>query len=101
MIPEGLVLLTSTVFAVSVIRLSKEKVLVQDLYCIESLARVDVICLDKTGTITEGKMEVVDVIPVDGETKASIGDILGSMMGANEDKNATALALKRSLLSET
>ena len=47
MIPEGLVLLTSTVFAVSVIRLSKEKVLVQDLYCIESLARVDVICLDK------------------------------------------------------
>ena len=94
MIPEGLVLLTSTVFAVSVIRLSKEKVLVQDLYCIESLARVDVICLDKTGTITEGKMEVVDVIPVDGETKASIGDILGSMMGANEDKNATALALK-------
>ena len=57
MIPEGLVLLTSTVFAVSVIRLSKEKVLVQDLYCIESLARVDVICLDKTGTITEGKMD--------------------------------------------
>lgn len=94
MIPEGLVLLTSTVFAVSVIRLSKEKVLVQDLYCIESLARVDVICLDKTGTITEGKMEVVDVIPVDGETKASIGDILSSMMGATEDKNATALALR-------
>lgn len=94
MIPEGLVLLTSTVFAVSVIRLSKEKVLVQDLYCIESLARVDVICLDKTGTITEGKMEVVDVIPVDGETKVSIGDILSSMMGATEDKNATALALR-------
>ena len=62
MIPEGLVLLTSTVFAVSVIRLSKKKVLVQDLYCIESLARVNVICLDKTGTITEGKMEVSKVI---------------------------------------
>lgn len=94
MIPEGLVLLTSTVFAVSVIRLSKEKVLVQDLYCIESLARVDVICLDKTGTITEGKMEVVDVIPLDGETKASLGDILGSMMAATKDKNATAIAIR-------
>lgn len=94
MIPEGLVLLTSTVFAVSVIRLSKEKVLVQDLYCIESLARVDVICLDKTGTITEGKMEVVDVIPLDGETKVSLGDILGSMMAATKDKNATAIAIR-------
>ena len=94
MIPEGLVLLTSTVFAVSVIRLSKEKVLVQDLYCIESLARVDVICLDKTGTITEGKMEVVDVIPLDEETKASLGDILGSMMAATKDKNATAIAIR-------
>ncbi len=94
MIPEGLVLLTSTVFAVSVIRLSKEKVLVQDLYCIESLARVDVICLDKTGTITEGKMEVVDVIPLEGETKASLGDILGSMMAITKDKNATAIAIR-------
>ena len=53
MIPEGLVLLTSTVLAVSVIRLSRRKVLVQELYCIEALARVDVLCLDKTGTITE------------------------------------------------
>ena len=62
MIPEGLVLLTSTVLAVSVIRLSKRKVLVQQLYCIETLARVDTICLDKTGTLTEGVMEVEDVI---------------------------------------
>ena len=59
MIPEGLVLLTSSVMAVSVIRLSKFHVLVQQLYCIEILARVDVICLDKTGTLTEGKMNVV------------------------------------------
>ena len=62
MIPEGLILLTSTVLAVSVIRLSKRKVLVQQLYCIETLARVDTICLDKTGTLTEGSMEVEDVI---------------------------------------
>lgn len=62
MIPEGLVLLTSTVLAVSVVRLSRKKVLVQQLYCIETLARVDTICLDKTGTLTEGVMEVEDVI---------------------------------------
>lgn len=58
MIPEGLILLTSVVFAVSIIRLSQHKTLVQELYCIETLARVDVLCLDKTGTITEGTMEV-------------------------------------------
>ncbi len=62
MIPEGLVLLTSTVLAVSVVRLSKYNVLVQELYCIETLARVDVICFDKTGTLTEGKMEVSQYI---------------------------------------
>ena len=63
MIPEGLVLLTSSAMAVSVIRLRRFNVLVQDLYSIENLARVDVICLDKTGTITEGIMEVKNIIP--------------------------------------
>ena len=62
MIPEGLVLLTSTVLAVSVVKLSKYNVLVQELFCIETLARVDVICFDKTGTLTNGKMEVIDYI---------------------------------------
>ena len=65
MIPEGLVLLTSSVLAVSVIRLGKVNVLVQELYCIETLARVDTLCLDKTGTLTEGIMEVYDVIKYD------------------------------------
>lgn len=65
MIPEGLVLLTSSVMAVSVVKLSREKVLVQQLYCIETLARVNVICLDKTGTITTGNMKVHSIISDD------------------------------------
>ena len=60
MIPEGLVLLTSTVFLVSAMRLAQKKVLVQDLYCTESLARVDTICLDKTGTITLGEVHMTE-----------------------------------------
>lgn len=69
MIPEGLILLTSVVFAVSVLRLSRYKTLVQDLYCTESLARVDVLCLDKTGTITEGTMQVDERIPLTATPK--------------------------------
>ena len=65
MIPEGLVLLTSSVMAVSVVKLSRDKVLVQQLYCIETLARVNVICLDKTGTITTGNMKLNSVIAKD------------------------------------
>lgn len=61
-IPDGLMLLTSTVMAISVIKLSKYKVLVQELYCIENLARVDTICFDKTGTLTKGTMQVIDFI---------------------------------------
>ena len=64
MIPQGLILLTSSVLAVSVVRLAQHKVLVQELYCVETLARVDVVCLDKTGTITTGAMEVDEVIPL-------------------------------------
>lgn len=92
MIPEGLVLLTSTVLAVSVLRLSKNKVLVQELYCIETLARVDMLCLDKTGTITEGKMEVKDIIPEKNkEEMENILSILGKYSG---DNNATIEAIR-------
>lgn len=92
MIPEGLVLLTSTVLAVSVIRLSRRKVLVQDLYCIETLARVDTICLDKTGTITEGSMEVVDTILKD--SSVSVEEVLGNLNCSLDESNPTAKALK-------
>ena len=90
MIPEGLVLLTSTVLAVSVIRLSQRKVLVQDLYCIETLARVDTLCLDKTGTITEGKMEVMAEVFVED---INISEIIGNINYNLGDNNPTAVAL--------
>ena len=94
MIPEGLVLLTSSVMAVSVIRLSKYKVLVQHLYCIETLARVDVICLDKTGTLTEGTMKVVDYVPYQKNTKENLKKILCAYQANSSDTNETMGALK-------
>lgn len=93
MIPEGLVLLTSTVLAVSVIRLSRNKVLVQELYCIETLARVDTLCLDKTGTLTEGKMEVKEILCLQGK-EAHMKEILSHIANASEDNNATIMALR-------
>ena len=94
MIPEGLLLLTSSVMAVSVVRLSKYKVLVQQLYCIETLARVDVICLDKTGTITEGTMELSEVIPEDDIDKDKLNEILSNISYAFDNINATMEALQ-------
>ena len=94
MIPEGLILLTSTVLAVGVIRLSKYKVLVQELYCIETLARVDVLCLDKTGTITEGSMELCHAAPLDGVSQEEVDQALTSLMNALEDDNPTSVAIR-------
>ena len=93
MIPEGLILLVSTVLAISVVKLSKYNVLVQDLYCIETLARVDTLCLDKTGTITEGKMEVVDVVPLGKHKINEIDVALESISNNLNDKNPTFNAL--------
>ena len=93
MIPEGLVLLTSSVMAVSVIRLSKYKVLVQQLYAIESLARVDVICLDKTGTLTKGSMQVVKYETLT-KTSENIPDIMNAIAKNTTDTNATMKAIK-------
>lgn len=97
MIPEGLVLLTSVALAVGSINLAKRKTLVQELYCIETLARVDVLCLDKTGTITEGNMRVEAVIPCDGYDHDTIADILSNMMEALDDDNSTAMAIRKSI----
>lgn len=94
MIPEGLVLLTSTVLAVSSINLAKSKVLVQEIYCIETLAKVDTLCLDKTGTLTNGKLEVKKVIPIN-KTQKDINNILANIAKNSEDENSTMQAIKK------
>lgn len=99
MIPEGLVLLISTVLAVSSIRLANHRVLVQELYCIETLARVDTICLDKTGTITMGEMEVIDTVSLND--KYNINEILAALASFNNDNNTTAHALKNKFSEQT
>ncbi len=94
MIPAGMFLLTSIALAVSVIRLAKKRTLVQELYCIEMLARTDVLCLDKTGTLTNGSMSVKDVVLLSKETEKDVSKIISSMVNAFHDANHTALALK-------
>ncbi|MGL5347039.1 MAG: HAD-IC family P-type ATPase [Peptostreptococcaceae bacterium] len=95
MVPEGLYLLTSIALYVSVVRLGKNNVLVQELYCIESLARVDLICLDKTGTITEGIMEVKEIeVLNDSITIDDINNIGYNFVKAVDDNNSTFNAMK-------
>ena len=93
MVPEGLVLLTSVAFAVGAVRLARRKTLVQELPAVETLARVDVICLDKTGTLTSGDMEVQSVEPVGGgdEERAA----LGAMAKTDRNPNATLTAVQQ------
>ena len=90
MIPEGLILLVSVSLAVAAMKLAKKKVLVQELYCVETLARVDVLCFDKTGTITTGNMNVVEI---DDE----VAEKLSSYLAYFDDENATSRALKNHL----
>ena len=95
MIPAGLFLLTSVSLFYGVIRLSNRKTLVQELYCIEMLARANVLCLDKTGTITDGTMRVFDCIELKNYTDYTIREIIGSMMNAFQETNPTSEALIR------
>jgi len=92
MIPEGLVLLTSIAMAVSVIRLAQKKVLVQDMPAVEVLARVDTICVDKTGTLTEPGMRVRAVVPLSDQV-LDLDAVLGAMGGSEDSPNPTLAAI--------
>lgn len=93
MIPEGLYLLVSTALAVSMIHLVRKRALVHEMSCIENLARVDVLCLDKTGTLTQGELEVLELLPVNC-TMEDLAARLGRFVDASSSGNATAAALK-------
>ncbi|WP_353943951.1 HAD-IC family P-type ATPase [Streptomyces sp. HUAS MG91] len=95
MVPEGLVLLTSVAFAIGVIRLGRKQCLVQELPAIEGLARVDTVCLDKTGTLTEGGMDVSEVRPLDGTAfgEEYVAQVLGALGESDPRPNASLQAV--------
>ncbi|MFD7033461.1 cation-translocating P-type ATPase [Streptomyces sp. NPDC059917] len=93
MIPEGLVLLTSVAFAIGVIRLGRKQCLVQELPAIEGLARVNVVCLDKTGTLTEGGMDVTELRPLGGADAAYVKKVLGALGESDPRPNASLQAI--------
>ncbi len=93
MIPSGLLLLTSLAMAIGVRRLAKKQTLVQDLYSLEMLARVNTLCLDKTGTITDGRMTVNDCMLLGSYVDYTIDEIMGCMLASLEDNNQTSIAL--------
>ncbi len=93
MVPEGLVLLTSVAFAIGVIRLGRKQCLVQELPAIEGLARVDTVCLDKTGTLTEGGMDVTELRPLNGSDEAYVRKVLGALGESDPRPNASLKAI--------
>ena len=93
MIPAGIYLLVTITLTLSVILLAKKKTLVKDMYSIEMLASADVICLDKTGTITDGTMYVSDVVSIDGSSDESISALISALVGAEDSINNTSAAL--------
>ena len=93
MLPKGLVLLIAVSLAAGVIRLAKMKILVQNIYSLETLAHIDTLCLDKTGTLTDGKLEVKRAIPLGRFSKAEIDGLIGSYLAASDDNNVTFQAL--------
>lgn len=94
MLPKGLVLLTSVSLANGVVRLARKKVLIQDLYSLETLSHVDVLCLDKTGTITDGKMKVEQTYSLNPLENYKTEEIMGSYLNASDDNNATFQAME-------
>jgi cation-transporting ATPase E len=93
MVPEGLVLLTSLAFAVAAVRLARRRVLVKELPAVEGLARIDVLCIDKTGTLTEGKLEVASVEVVEGASEAEAAELLAALAAADAAPNSTMRAI--------
>ncbi|WP_405934641.1 cation-translocating P-type ATPase [Streptomyces longwoodensis] len=93
MVPEGLVLLTSVAFAIGVVRLGRKQCLVQELPAIEGLARVDTVCLDKTGTLTEGGMDVTALRALDGHDESSLHRVLGALGASDPRPNASLRAI--------
>lgn len=93
MVPEGLVLLTSIAFAAGALRLARRRVLVSELAAIEGLARVDVLCTDKTGTLTRPGMRLAATEVLDGQSAARIGEALAAVAAADEDPNPTVRAI--------
>ena len=93
MVPEGIVLLTSMVMALAAIRLARRGVLVSDLAAVETLARVDVVCTDKTGTLTHGRPRVIGIEPVDGGDLADVHAVLAALVRADPRPNATLTAI--------
>lgn len=94
MLPKGLVLLISISLATAVTKLANKRILVQDMYSVEVLAHVDTLCLDKTGTITEGKMKVQKVEMLNDVTVTDFETIMGSYLAASQDNNITMQAIR-------
>lgn len=94
MIPQGLVVLTSIALALASMKLAKEQVLVQQLYCSETLARTDVLCLDKTGTLTQARMTLTRIVPAPGWTQEQVRQVLAGLYQVLPDSNATARAIR-------
>lgn len=94
MIPSGMYLLTSMTLSVGIVRLGKKRTLVQEMYSIEMLARVDVLCLDKTGTLTDGTMRVGEIYEFKNEASFDLDNVVANILAATKDENATAIALK-------
>lgn len=102
MLPKGIALLTITSLLTAVIKLGLRKVLVQEMYSVETLARVDMLCLDKTGTITQGKMHVEGVTPLTQDfSEQAIADILSAYIAASDDNNPTAQAIRKQFIKSS
>ena len=99
MLPTGMYLLTSLTLAVGVIRLANKRMLTQDMYCIETLARVDTLCLDKTGTLTDGQLSVLKTVSTSNQSEAELAKIIKTLVENTKDENSTGKAIKEKFLN--